>query len=66
MTMQSDRTTGRELNKRWQVGAKHALYRADGKWYHVLTSFPAALFDASGYIMFEREEDYRNCSDLSM
>ncbi|HRQ37075.1 MAG TPA: HNH endonuclease [Chloroflexota bacterium] len=50
--------TGKYLNDLWGVEAKHALYRADGKWYHQLTDFPGALFDANGYIVFETEKDY--------
>jgi hypothetical protein len=49
--------TGRELNERWGVGAKHALYRESGDWYHVLKRFPAALFDANGYVRFETRTD---------
>jgi hypothetical protein len=49
--------TGRELNERWGVGAKHALYRESGDWYQVLKRFPAALFDANGYVRFEKGTD---------
>jgi 5-methylcytosine-specific restriction protein A len=49
---------GKYLNDLWGVGANHALYREDGKWYHQLEDFPGALFDANGYIVFETEEDY--------
>jgi hypothetical protein len=49
--------TGRELNQRWGVGARHALYRETGDWYHVLKRFPAALFDANGYVRFESRTD---------
>jgi hypothetical protein len=48
---------GSELNERWGVGARHALYRKSGDWYHLLTRFPAALFDAHGYVRFETERD---------
>jgi hypothetical protein len=51
--------TGRELNQRWGVGAKHALYRETGDWYHVLKRFPAALFDANGFVRFESEADLK-------
>lgn len=44
----------------WGVGAKHALYRADGKWYHHLADFPGALFDSQGYVIFETEQDYQS------
>jgi len=59
-------TTGRALNKKWGVNAQHALYREDGTWYHVLERFPGALFDAHGYIMFDTEEDYKNCPGISI
>jgi len=49
--------TGRELNKTWGVGVKHALYRRTGDWYHVLKAFPAALFDDEGYVRFETRAD---------
>ncbi len=59
-----DRITGRELNKRWSVNAKHALYREDGKWYHHLTEFPGALFDKNGYVVFNTLDEYLNCEYL--
>ena len=56
--------TGKQLNKKWEVNAKHALYREDGKWYHNLKKFPGALFDKNGYIVFSSEKDYENCPYL--
>ena len=50
---------GSELNKKWGVGARHSLYRESGDWYHVPKRFPAALFDAHGYIRFETEADLK-------
>lgn len=44
---------GSELNEKWGVGARHSLYRETGDWYHVPKHFPAALFDAHGYVRFE-------------
>ena len=58
--------TGRMLNRKWSVNVKHALYREDGRWYHVLERFPGALFDAHGYVVFLTERDFRNCSYLSI
>jgi hypothetical protein len=46
----SRRQRGRGLNQECGIGAKHALYRANGTWYHQLTAFPGALVDAHGYI----------------
>src|SRR5215217_4768330 len=51
--------TGKKLNDLWNVGAEHALYREDGKWYHHLEDFPGVLFDANGFIVFHTEQDYR-------
>jgi uncharacterized protein DUF3883 len=58
--------TGRVLNNRFEVGAKHALYREDGKWYHKLKFFPGALFDVNGYVRFETESEFRKCSHLQI
>jgi len=55
---------GRDLNRRWGVGALHALYREDGKFYNHLTHFPGALFDARGYVLFKTQEQYRNSPHL--
>ena len=49
---------GKTLNELWHVGAKHSLYREDGKWYHQLRDFPGALFDANGYVIFKTKEEY--------
>jgi 5-methylcytosine-specific restriction protein A len=56
--------TGKVLNILWGIGAKHALYREDGKWYHQLKSFPGVLFDANGYIVFETQQQYQACEHL--
>jgi 5-methylcytosine-specific restriction enzyme A len=58
--------TGISLNREWHVNAQHALYREDGRWYHILVSFPGALFDAHGYVIFQNELDFRNCPYLSI
>jgi 5-methylcytosine-specific restriction protein A len=50
--------SGKYLNEFWGIGAKHALYREDGKWYHQLKEFPGVLFDANGYVFFETKESY--------
>jgi len=50
---------GDRLNQEWNVRVRHALYRKDGTWYHVLTHFPAAFFDENGYVKFNNVEDYQ-------
>jgi 5-methylcytosine-specific restriction enzyme A len=62
----TDKLSGKVLNDLWQVGAKHALYRADGKWYHHLKDFPGALFDANGYVVFQTEKDYQESPYLQL
>ena len=57
--------TGRNLNEKWKVGAKHALYHKDGTWYERLEKFTGALFDPYGYILFETLEAYQMCPNLS-
>lgn len=52
------------LNESWGVGARQARYSDDGHWYATLGRFPAALFDAHGYILFETEEEYRSSPHL--
>ncbi len=56
--------TAKLLQKEWRVNVRHGLYSRDGTWYHRLTSFPGALFDSSGYIIFNTENDFLNCPQL--
>lgn len=60
------RVTGRILNERWGIGARHALYSKRGNWYHLLERFPGALCDATGYILFESQEDITNYPEISI
>src|SRR3954467_13652907 len=47
------------LNEAWSVHAVQTRYSDDGHWYATLARFPAALFDARGYVLFATEEEYR-------
>ena len=58
------RVTGKYLNCKWKIGARHALYHEAGHFYEHLKRFPGALFDAHGYVVFETEEAYKQCSQL--
>ena len=58
------RFSGKQLNRRWGVGAKHALYHWEGCWYNNLQQFPGALFDPNGYVLFATEQAYRNSPHL--
>lgn len=58
--------SGRQLNEEWKVGARHALYHRHGRWFNNLQRFPGALFDPSGYALFESKNEYLNCSGVSV
>jgi len=58
--------TGRELNRKWNVGAQHALYSKRGTWYHLLERFPGALFDANGYVLFDSRRAHERCPHLNI
>ena len=55
-----------ELQKAWGVVAKQVRYRETGDWYSSLSRFPAALFDAHGYVLFATQEDYQNSPHISI
>jgi len=54
------------LNEAWNVGAVQVRYSDDAHWYAPLARFPAALFDANGYILFATEADYRTSPHLNI
>ena len=56
--------TGKKLAAKWGVDVLHALYRETGDWYHYLRRFPGAYFDRNGYVLFQTEQDYKNCVHL--
>ena len=63
-TLNRDQAT--RLNEAWGVGASQVRYSNDGHWYATLARFPAALFDAHGYVLFMTEEEYRTSRHLSI
>ena len=56
----------KHLNEIWKVNANHCLYHKDGKWYHILKSFPGALFDRNGYILFKTKNEFQSCRHLKI
>jgi hypothetical protein len=58
--------TGEELRSRWKIPVLQARFHRDGHYYEHLTKFPAALCDRKGYIVFQTEEEYRNCPLLHL
>ena len=43
----------------WGVSADEVRYSDDGHWYKTPAKYPAALFDAHGYVLFNTEEELR-------
>ena len=60
------RDKGPRLNEQWQVGAVQSRYHEYGYWYATLTRFPAALFDASGYVVFANKTEYQTSPHLQI
>ena len=54
------------MDEQWRVGARHALYEENGKFYMPLERFPGAYFDANGYVLFETRAQYENCAALNI
>jgi hypothetical protein len=61
-----NRDKAARLNAAWGVGAVQARYSEDGHWYATLERFPAALFDANGFVLFPTKTDYQESPHLSI
>lgn len=48
---------GDDLKRLWGIPAKEVRFHREGKFYGLLTRFPAALCDLDGYVLFETEQD---------
>lgn len=61
-----NRDKAARLNEAWGINAAQVRYSDDGHWYATLVNFPAALFDAQGYVLFTTEEELRTSPDISI
>lgn len=52
------RVTGAQLNRKHNLGARHALYHKDGRFYERLVRFPAVYCDTRGYVKYETEQQF--------
>jgi hypothetical protein len=66
MARRHPKISGRELNRKWGIGAQHALYRRTGNFYMPLERFPGALCDDRGYVLFATRHQYKNCRFLKI
>jgi hypothetical protein len=62
--MRSD--SGRDINKRYKLGAHHALYHLDGTFYERLERFPGILADPNGYVRYEDETHFNGDPHLDI
>jgi 5-methylcytosine-specific restriction endonuclease McrA len=54
------RVNGAALARKWGLEVAQARYSEWGNWYAPLTSYPAALLDASGYVLIQDESALRS------
>lgn len=54
----SVRVTGEQLNRKYKLGARHALYHKDGTFYERLVRFPAVFCDPRGFVRFDSEQQF--------
>ncbi len=52
------RVTGELLNRKYRLGARHALYHKDGTFYERLSRFPAVYCDTRGFVRFDSEQQF--------
>jgi hypothetical protein len=50
--------SGRHINARHKLRAKHALYHVDGSFYEQLEEFPGFLADPRGYVWYDDEQEF--------
>jgi hypothetical protein len=62
----SKRVTGEQLNHKYRLGARHALYHKDGTFYERLTSFPGVLCDTKGFVRYEDAQQFQRDSRLNI
>lgn len=58
--------TAKVLIERWRVPVIQGRYHQGGTFFVNLTEFPGALFDPNGYVVFETEDEYRNCDGVNV
>ena len=58
--------SGRRINARYRLGARHALYHVDGSFYELIEDFPGFLADPRGFVMYETEEEFVNDPHLDI
>ncbi len=60
------RITGDQLNRKFRLGAQHALYHKDGTFYERLTRFPAVYCEPRGFVRFRTQHDFTSDRHLNI
>jgi hypothetical protein len=60
------RVTGEQLNRKYRLGARHALYHKDGTFYERLVRFPAVFCDPRGFVRFDTEQQFTRDQRLAI
>ena len=61
--MARHRITANMLITEWGVKAEQGYYSKDSKFYNLPSVFPSALFNTSGFILFESEASFKEYID---
>lgn len=64
--MKHKTNSGNRLLRDWQIPARQARYHVDGTFYMPLSTFPGALCDPLGYVVFASREEYERSPDISI
>ena len=57
--------SGDRLRREWSIPARQTRYHKDGDFFMPLTSWPGALADPNGFVVFETEDDLKRCPGFS-
>ena len=57
---------GKILARHYGIEVRSAHSHGKGVWYWNLNEFPAAYFDANGVVVFQTEQEYRSCANLTV
>ncbi|HEV2289841.1 MAG TPA: hypothetical protein VGR81_12925 [Candidatus Acidoferrales bacterium] len=57
---------GLQLARLYGINVRSAHSHGKGVWYWNLRNFPGAYFDANGVVVFQTEQEYRSCPNLTV
>ena len=54
------------LVRKWSIPAQQAYYHHAGTFFMPLQTFPGALCDANGFVLFQSHADFARSQDISI